>query len=192
MDFGHIFVGALNQSTGKVGFLDFYPAGSLHGTSGPGAFNQGDMQDRAGQLDKYATLTIQTSPEEAQKVLNLIDRLKSGGTATYDALSNNCTTVCQDVLHDLGVDFGDFTPAGFFRDAFDRYGAATPGTYDNLIQDRVVNFMPGREYGNPRNVGMDFTRFLFQIYLNQMQSSQPKACVETIDSASNTTTKTCS
>lgn len=36
-DFGHIMLGALNQATGKVGFLDYYPHGTANGYgSAPG------------------------------------------------------------------------------------------------------------------------------------------------------------
>ena len=49
-DFGHIMLGALNQDTGKVGFLDYYPAGKVNGLGqGPGAFNMGNMSERAAQ-----------------------------------------------------------------------------------------------------------------------------------------------
>ena len=36
-------------------------------------FNTGDMQDRAGELDDYASLPIQAAPGEAQKVLDIMD-----------------------------------------------------------------------------------------------------------------------
>jgi hypothetical protein len=98
-DFGHIFIGALNQNTGQVGFLDYYPQGR---GNGPGEFNPGNMQDRAATSDQFATLTIRTTPDQAQKVLDLITALKSGKAPDYAALSNNCTTICEDVLHDLG------------------------------------------------------------------------------------------
>ncbi len=190
-NYGHIFLGALNQATGKAGFLDFYPAGGLNGGKGPGAFNQGDMKDRAAQSSQFATLTIQTTPEEAQKVLDLINKLKSGDAPDYAVFSSNCTTVCETVLHDLGLDFGDISPDAFFNDAFTSYGAAFPGSYDNLIQNRVTSFMPGREYGNPRNVGMDFTKFLFQLYFNQQNEKPVKACVSASDDKGNTTGTTC-
>lgn len=155
-DFGHVYIGALNQDTGKVGFLDYYPAGPTDGLgTGAGAFNLGNMQDRAGQVDQYATLTIQTSPAQAQEVLDLIDKLKSGAAPDYKALSNNCTTVCEDVLHDLGLDFGDVTPYQFWADAYRKFGADQQlGTYNARWPQVSVPTTPGRDYGNPRNFGL--------------------------------------
>ena len=49
-DYGHIMLGALNQDTGRTAFLDYYPAGNVNGLGqGPGAFNTGDMSERAAQ-----------------------------------------------------------------------------------------------------------------------------------------------
>jgi RHS repeat-associated protein len=65
-DYGHIMLGALNQATGKVAFLDYYPAGEVNRIGqGTGTFNRGDMSERAAQnaRGRFATLTIQTSPE---------------------------------------------------------------------------------------------------------------------------------
>ncbi len=64
IDFGHVFIGVLNQDTGKTGFLDFYP--SRASAVAPGAVNGGYFGERQG---KYASLTIQTTPEVAQKAL---------------------------------------------------------------------------------------------------------------------------
>ena len=99
MDFGHVFLGALNQDTGAVKFLDFYPkSGTDSFGAGPGAFNLGNFQDRAGQ--QFSSLTIQPTPEKRRKLLTLSIKLESGSAHSYSAFSNNCTTVCQDALHD--------------------------------------------------------------------------------------------
>jgi RHS repeat-associated protein len=184
MDFGHTFLGVLNQATGKVGFLDFYPAGNLNGTRGPGAYNSGDMQDRAAQVDRseFATLTIQTTPEQAQKVLDLIEFLKTGRITapTYAVFSNNCTTIVEDVLQDLGLDFGDILPETLFGDALQH---TKPNTlFAGKAGRRIIS--TGFEYGKPRDVGMDYIRFLFQLYLHQYNEKEkkekpPKGCVTT-------------
>ena len=42
-DFGHIFIGAMNQNTGQTGFLDYYPRNGTNSFgSGNGTFNTGD------------------------------------------------------------------------------------------------------------------------------------------------------
>jgi RHS repeat-associated protein len=178
-DFGHIFIGALNQNTGKVGFLDYYPQGR---GNGPGQFNTGNMQDRAATSDQFATLTIRTSPEQAQKVLDLIKSLTEGKPPDYAALSNNCTTICEDVLHDLGLDFGDVFPDNYWAHV---YGNFAPEAQDNPFKNFFVPRKTGVEYGNPRNFGVatPFSQWLFQLYLNQQQKQQPKACVEAHDSS---------
>lgn len=187
-DFGHIMLGALNQATGKVGFLDYYPHGNTNGYgSGPGAYNQGNMSDRAAEnaQGKFATLTIQTSPEEAQKVIDLINALKNGSTPDYSAVSNNCTTVCEDVLQDLGLDYGDIFPESYWYDAYKDFSA---NALDHPIWTQMVGApipTPGNEYGRPRNFpGVNnFSQWLFQLYMNQQQQPQPKACVEAHDSS---------
>ena len=186
-DFGHIFIGALNQNTGQVGFLDYYPQGR---GNGPGEFNPGNMQDRAATSDQFATLTIRTTPDQAQKVLDLITALKSGKAPDYAALSNNCTTICEDVLHDLGLDFGDVFPDNYWAHV---YGNFSPAAQDNPFKNFFVPRKTGVEYGNPRNfgVGMNFSQWLFQLYMNQQQKQQPKACVEAHDSSGQGTGTTC-
>ncbi len=197
MDFGHVFLGALNQDTGAVKFLDFYPKnGTDSFGAGPGAFNMGNFQDRAGQ--QFSSLTIQTTPEDAQKVIDFINKLESGNAPDYSVFSNNCTTVCQDALHDLGIDLGDIEPATFWADSFQKYSAKALARRQNGVAGMVQNFFQpiqpqaqlGVEYGNPRNFGPG--KFdLFNLYLNQLQNPQPKACVSTYDSVSGSYSQTC-
>jgi RHS repeat-associated protein len=170
IDFGHVFIAAFNQETGQVGFLDYYPRGT---GNGPGQYNQGNMQDRASKSNTFATLTIRTTPEEAQKVLNLIDKLKSGSAPDYAALSNNCTTVCEDVLRDLGLDFGDVLPDAYWADVYRNFA---PEALDNPFKDFFVPYKPGVDYGDHRDYGMNFTRLLFELYLNQwnQRNNQPQ------------------
>jgi len=186
VDFGHVLIGALNQSTGKAGFLDYYPRG---GGNGPGQFNLGTMQERAATRDQFLTLTVQTSPEEAQQVLDLITKLTGSNPPDYAALSNNCTTVCQDVLHDLGLDFGDVFPKDYWADVYRNF---SPAVWDNPFKAFFVPTKPGVEYGNPRNVGTDFATFLFQVYLNQQLNKPVTACVDAHDDKGNSTGQTCS
>lgn len=178
-------LGALNQSTGKVAFLDYYPAGNLNGMGkGPGAFNPGTMGERAEQnaQGKFATLTIQTTPDEAQKVIDLIEALKNGPAPDFSVLGNNCTTICQDVLKDLGLDFGDIVPSSYWADVYYNY---SQDAQEHPFWTRLLGTQhaPGYEYGNPRKFpGVNnFSQWLFYLYMNQQQKSQPKPCVETDD-----------
>ena len=179
-DFGHIFLAVLNQATGKVGFIDYYPKnGTDSFGNGPGTFNNGDMQDRAAQAQAglFATLTIRTTPEEAQRVLNQIDRLKSGGSAPgYRALWNNCTTVCEDALHDLGLDFGDITPDQYWADLYRRFSRDVQNNAFKAFPFAQVPRQTGRDYGNPRDYGVNYTQLLFELYQDQIGRG-PKATV---------------
>lgn len=114
--------------------------------------------------DRYATLTIWTSPEQAQKVLDLIKSLTEGEPRDYNATSHNCTTVCEDVLSDLGLNFGDVLPDTYWTDVFRNFA---PVTDENAFGGAfLVSRRTGVEYGNPHNYGMDFTHLLFERYLN--------------------------
>jgi hypothetical protein len=147
------------------------------------------MQDRASQADQFATLTIRTTPEEAQKVLNLIDKLKSGSAQDYAALSNNCTTVCEDVLHDLGLDFGDITPDQYWGDLYRHFSQDVQDNPFKAFPFVQAPHQAGKDYGNPRDYGVNFTWLLFQLYLNQ-NKPQPKATVCTDDHLGNRTCTT--
>ncbi len=190
-DFGHIYLGALNQATGQTGFLDYYPQnGTDSFGNGPGAFNTGNMQDRAAELAKYASLTIQTTPEEAQKVLDFIKQLTSQPASDYHALSNNCTTVCEDALHDLGLDSHNITPTAFWNAIYrSRSKFATQHPILNSLAKALGISAPsqgGTDYGNPRDFGVgDFDQFLFELYLNQQQQPPPTATVCTDDGLGN-------
>jgi RHS repeat-associated protein len=186
-DYGHIFIAALNQQTGQTGFLDYYPKNGTNGLGqGAGTFNTGDMQSRAAEAaaGKFATLTIQTSPEEAQKVLNQISAMTSGPAPNYSAVfGSNCTTVCEDVLHDLGLDFGDRTPSGYWDDLYRRYSQdAADNPFKIFAPSSSIPRQTGREYGFPR-YGLNYSQLLFQLYLNQwnqqnnQQKPTRKACV---------------
>jgi RHS repeat-associated protein len=198
-DFGHVFLGALNQETGRVGFLDYYPAGKTDGFgNGAGAFNTGNMQSRANEVaaGKYVSLTLQTTPEEAQKVIDQISRLLSGSAPGYSAASNNCTTTCEDVLRELGLNFGDVFPSTYWSDIYHRYSSDVQANQFKAFPFVAAPQKTGVEYGNPRNLGVNFNQLLFQIYLNQwsqqQQSSPPvKACVSASDGMGNSTGTSC-
>jgi len=107
-------------------------------------------------------------------------------------LTNNCTTVCEDVLHDLGLDFGDVFPSSYWGDVYNNFSADAQA---HPIWTRMmgVHGTPGNEYGSPRNYGgvTNFSQWLFTLYQNQQQQQQPKACVEAHDSSGQGTGTTC-
>ncbi len=199
LDFGHIFVGALNQATGQVGFLDYYPArGTDSVGSGPGVFNTGDFQSRAQEVaaGKFATLTIQTTPDEAQKVIDQISHMLNGFAPGYSVAFNNCTSTCEDVLRDLGLDFGDKAPSTYWGDVYRRYSQDVQNNPFKAFPFTAPPQQPGVEYGNPGNYGVNYNWLLFLIYQNQWNQQQknsppPKACVSASDDMGNSTGTTC-
>jgi RHS repeat-associated protein len=176
-DWGHTFLGAYNQQSGEVQFLDFYPSGNLSGfpPSGPGTLNDGTMAER---VDKFASITIQTTPELTQKVIDLIKDLKAN-PQKYSFPNNTCTTLCKTALKLAGIDtgIGTLSPQGLWNSLLRRYSP----TYRQYMFDGKsfmpnLTFQAGHDYGQPRQGGeLDWQRFLFQLWVNQ----RPKqACVE--------------
>jgi hypothetical protein len=191
----------MNQNTGQTAFLDYYPQnGTNCFGSGTGTFNTGDLQSRAAefQAGKFASLTIQTTPDEAQKIIDQISKMLNGSAPGYSAATNNCTTTCEDVLRDLRLDFGDTLPGSYWDSIYRRY---SQDVQDNPFKAFPFTSAPQRtgvEYGSPRNVGqeVDFVRLMFQIYQNQWNQQQqhqkpPKACVSASDDMGNRTGTTC-
>jgi hypothetical protein len=99
----------------------------------------------------------------------------------FAALSNNCTTVCEDVLHDLGLDFGDITPNQYWGDLYRKFSQDVQDNPFKAFPFAQVARKTGMDYGNPRDYGMNFTRFLFNLYMNQQHP-----CTDTWDPKTNT------
>jgi len=160
---GHIFIGALNQSTGAVAFLNFHPTGNE--LYGGGSFQNNLKAVGASGVDRtFASLTIQTNPEETQKLIDLINKINSGEAPNFSLFTNNCTTVCEDVLHELGLDFGDITPTGFWTDVYDKF---SPDVQENPFKLFVsAPSTPGHDYGDQRRWGLNtsYTQFMFNLW----------------------------
>ena len=90
-------------------------------------------------------MTIQTSPEVAQKAIELIDKLTKD-PGTYWLVGNNCTDACENILRELGLYGGDvFTPDDFWDRVSEKYGNkphVVPGT-----GARIYPYAPGKEFG---------------------------------------------
>jgi len=78
-------------------------------------------------------------------VINLIEALKNGSTPDYSALTNNCTTVCEDVLKDLGLDFGDVFPSSYWADVYNNFSADAQA-HPIWTMMMGVHGTPGNEY----------------------------------------------
>jgi hypothetical protein len=192
-DTGHMQMTAINQKTGKVASLDFVPnaekitilGGTVQGAAIPMRMPQDMLQEG------YASLTIRTSPEEAQKVIDWINKFQEN-PPSFNLLSSNCTTSCVEALQILGLDVDPdiFDPDALWDALFPKYsiqpGLATLGHYPA---------QQGREYGNPRYPGISthgLSSLYYQLYLYQsVKTREPKACVTVTDSATGTTSSKC-
>lgn len=116
-------IGALNQNTGQVRFLDFYPK--------DGQWPRGEMNGNMtlDRLREHGSITIQTSPEAAQKVIDKIDKLMKNppdynlsvrlDPGEFGPTGLACTILCQNVLAEIGVDLGGrYLPWSVWQNAY--------------------------------------------------------------------------
>jgi len=177
-DFGHVMLGVLNQDTGRTAFIDFYPKGGTDALGrGPGTFNPGDMAERGQQNanGQFASLTIQTNPEQAQALIDAITKMENGQAPDYSAfLGTNCTTMIEDALKDLGLDFGDQSPSSFWQHAWGNFSdAALNNPFKAFLTAPQAG---GHDYGRPRFNNQ--SQLMFSLYFSQMHPQpEPKACV---------------
>jgi hypothetical protein len=152
--FGHIMFVAENQQTGDAAAMSFGPVhDSDYGLTPLGSpvnstnsfiarghtFSAGDLRQN------FTSLTIQTSPEEAQKVIEFIRNLSTSSNP-YMLYNNNCTTTCVQALKILGIlpsDNNTITPKGLWNTLFSKY-AKTSSTNFFGQQGAPQN---GRNYG---------------------------------------------
>ncbi len=182
-DWGHIFIAAINQKTGNVKFLDFYPEGARS------VINQNMTSDR---LSQHAAITIRTTPEEAQKVIDFIEKLEKN-TPDYDALNNNCTTICQEAMAIIGIPVpGDIFPGDLWESLYGEYSdealSAREQLHNPYFAPLFPRYQPGADFGRtsflPRGNSFSVLDLLSLIIRSQTaEQSQPKkkrkACVTT-------------
>ncbi|MCL2661505.1 MAG: RHS repeat-associated core domain-containing protein [Acidobacteriaceae bacterium] len=176
-DTGHIFIGAVNTENGSAAFLNFHPTGNE--LYGPGTF-QNNLQALGanGINNAYASLTIQTNPgPETQKIVDLINKINAGEAPNYFLLGTNCTTVCQDALHDVGLDFGDISPQSFWQHAFIKF---SPEMQSNPFKAFFPPSAPGHDYGDPR-YGMNYSSLLWNLMFDQHEDDNATVTVSQCD-----------
>jgi RHS repeat-associated protein len=152
VEVGHIMILAENQANGQAAAMSFGPVhDSEYGFTGLGSpvnsTKAFDSTMTVAQLrENFSSLTIQTTPEEAQKVIEFIHQL-STSVDPYKLVSTNCTTVCRDALKIIGLlpkDDKDWTPKTFWQHMFGEYA-------DPYWQNGFGWYLsdPGTDYGNP-------------------------------------------
>lgn len=120
-DYGHVFMAAYDQSTSQAEFLDYYPKGDLQSQGlemvGPGAVNTGTFDERR---TGFASLTVQTTPEVTQKVMEFMRKFKAN-PADYRFPSNTCATACRAALEIAGIRVSAYSPSGLWNALYRRY-----------------------------------------------------------------------
>jgi RHS repeat-associated protein len=165
---GHFMLFANNPSTGESAIMSFGEvddsvSGRLLTATGAAMASTKtfELPQTVDDLRaQYAVLTIQTSPEQAQDVINYIKSF-SPSDHNFHLFSQNCTTVCRDTLKAVGLipnDNSQITPSGFWGTVFNLY---SKNTFTNRFL-KSVELVPqyrGIDYGNPR-FGIDTFDFI--------------------------------
>ncbi len=187
---GHILFTAENQQTGDAAVMSFGPiregysdtVDTLAGDSMVSTSEFGLAGVTADSLrQQYASLTIQTKPEEAQQVIDWIKQhggveALSGGYMLYD---QNCTTVCREALkmiNKLAQGNKDLSPTELWNTLFTKY--ADPYWHNKF---GWTGSHPGVNYGQPRG-GYD---------VFQLLDILSKQCTDSWDTSTNTLTSSC-
>jgi len=199
---GHFAVFAHNPSTGAAAFISFGPTDTsasgraLTVLGAPmGSTASFGMPNSADDLRKsYAALSIQTTPEQAQEVIDFINRFSTTENP-YRLFETNCSTVCRDALKAIGVlprDFGSISPFGLWTSLYRRYSNPsmqrfdTTTRYGEQFQSLRIDANKGMDYGNPR-FGMN----VFDFIMLMLRQQQLKPCVEVYDSATGQRSRQC-
>jgi RHS repeat-associated protein len=116
-DFGHVFIYVRNEKTGRSGVFDFYPDAGKSATH---------RSVDAARRDAHAGLSIPTTPEQADKMLDKMDSLTKANlpfnadtASKTDILTgnvNDCVTTTESILGAGGIKDSSITPTGVWND----------------------------------------------------------------------------
>ncbi len=177
-DYGHVFLAVVNPDNGRSAFLSYGPAnGDMNLVARtPGQFNF------PVDFHNSSSLTIQTNPEDANTLIDAITAINNGQVPDFSLFTNNCTTMVQDVLKDFGLNFGDSLPSTFWDDLYHKHSEDVKENPFKLLF--TAPHQAGKDYGNPRIPGADWTKLLSRLWELQVRRAQeeqqihePKACV---------------
>ena len=148
-DWGHILIAVTNQKTGQVKFLDY---SSESGRDKPWTESvRGVMGTVSSEgLRKHAALTIRTTPEQAQKMIDAIEALEKN-VPNYFVFTSNCAMQCLRVLELAGLEVGLHplhSPEAIWRAFYQRYSAEAL-RHGMFVP---VRYQPGVDFGLPMSV----------------------------------------
>ncbi len=191
---GHFMLFANNPSNGKSAMMSFGPIDTSAGTraiqvlGGPvGSTATFAWPKSADELrQNYAALSIQTSPGQAQDVINFINQFSTSLSTDhlYRLYSTNFTTVCRDALKAIGIlpwNYGSITPFGLWTDLYGRVSnpamqrfSTTNMRYGEQSQTLRIDSRQGADYGSPR-FGMNTFDFIM-LMLRPREEVKSKIC----------------
>jgi RHS repeat-associated protein len=164
---GHAVLFAYNQATGDSAIESFGPKVPSPVWTGESNFDMNEFNSAQGLRDNYASLTIQTTPELAQQVIDYIRANPDPKFWTF--LGPNCSSEVQKILKRFklnaqGYHWPGMTPKTLWGSLLFRYNPNLTFTRDSTHPKQ------GRDYGNPR---FD----MFNLLWLSLPQSQPKASV---------------
>ena len=133
---------------------------------GPGAVNAGTFEERS---SGYASLTVQTTPEITQQVMQFMREFKAN-PSKYRFPTNTCVTACRAALEIAGIRVSAYSPTGLWNALYRRYSPS----YRMMLGDGKsfmppISSRPGMDSGSPRSDPMGWQRFLFNLWLQQVE-----------------------
>ena len=136
-DFGHILLAATNQKTGQVKFFDYYPR-QPHESSAV------KVNPSAERLAEHAALTIRTTPEQAQAIIDTIEELEKNPPPYSVFRGSTCVGHCLDLLRLAGIEIDSILPDSTWVQLYLGYSARS----QNPGRPRVrVRYTPGVDFG---------------------------------------------
>lgn len=126
---------------------------------------------------------MRSTPEQAQDVINFINRFSSS-LNPYALYSTNCTTVCPDALKAIGIlprNYASITPFGLWSNLFSRFGKPamqryqTTNRYGEVFQSLRIDTPQGIDYGNSQ-FGINTFDFIMLMLQPQQEQVTSKIC----------------
>jgi hypothetical protein len=112
------------------------------GTPGTDSFGFQKIKSPDDLRRNFASITIQTTPGEAQAV---IDEMPAHPDGNYSILSHNCTTTCRKLLPSIGKPVTHaLSPLGFFEIYAEQDGTSTRSCHQKLQYGPELRFSEGQ------------------------------------------------
>jgi RHS repeat-associated protein len=146
---GHIMMLVYDQQTGASAVESFGPDHNQAdplltamnvGVPGTDRFDFENFKSPDDIRSNFATITIKTTPMEAERLINLI---KARSDPKYTLRKDNCTTTCRNIMRELQLTLSNsITPLMFWKDLWNEQQHNRLGWLW-----KPPSFKPGQDYG---------------------------------------------